>query len=214
MTPKPDVSEERKAQIYQAALACFSRKGYHQTTMDDIVAESGLSKGALYWHFKSKKELFLSLFQELMEQYGQAIESVVTGEAGATEKLRASLAFIRAGSEEIISFFGVIMEAWTLTRHDEDVERLTREIYEPYVDTLTRIVQEGVASGEFRTDSPRATALVVLTLFDGIMMALGTGLWTHDWNEVMDAAEELVLRGLGADGGCGSDQGGAGCARY
>lgn len=201
MTPKPDVSEERKAQIYQAALACFSRKGYHQTTMDDIVAESGLSKGTLYWYFKSKKELFLSLFQELMEQYGQAIESVVTGEAGATEKLRAGLAFIRAGFEEIISFFGVIMEAWTLTRHDEDVERLTRKIYEPYVDTLTRIVQEGVASGEFRTDSPRATALVILTLFDGIMMALGTGLWTHDRNEVMDAAEELVLHGLGADGG-------------
>ena len=201
MTPRPDVSEERKAQIYEAALACFSRKGYHQTTMDDIVAESGLSKGALYWYFKSKKELFLSLFQELMEQYGQAIESVVTGEAGATEKLRAGLAFIRAGFEEIISFFGVIMEAWTLTRHDEDVERLTREIYEPYVDTLTRIVQEGVASGEFRTDSPRATALVILTLFDGIMMALGTGLWTHDRNEVMDAAEELVLHGLGADGG-------------
>jgi len=93
------------------------------------------------------------------------------------------------------------MEAWTLTRHDEDVERLTREIYELYVDTLTRIIQEGVASGEFRTDSPRATALVVLTLFDGIMMALGTGLWTHDRNEVMDAAEELVLHGLGADGG-------------
>jgi hypothetical protein len=31
------------------------------------------------------------------------------------------------------------------------------------------------------------------------MMALGTGLWTHDWNEVMDAAEELVLRGLGVE---------------
>ena len=43
MTPKPDVSEKRKAQIYQAALVCFSRKGYHQTTMDDIVAESGTS---------------------------------------------------------------------------------------------------------------------------------------------------------------------------
>jgi AcrR family transcriptional regulator len=129
VTPKPDVSEERKAQIFQAALVCFSRKGYYQTTMDDIVAESGLSKGALYWYFKSKKELFLSLFQELMEQYGQAMESVVTGEAGATEKLRAGLAFIRAGFEEIISFFGVIMEAWTLTRHDEDVERLTPDAF-------------------------------------------------------------------------------------
>ena len=199
MTPKPDVAEERKAQIYQAALACFNRKGYHLTTMDDIVAESGLSKGALYWYFKSKRELFLSLFQELMEQYGQAMESLVTSQANAAGKMRAGLAFIRAGFEEIAPFFGVMMEAWTLTRHDEDVERLTRKIYEPYVDTVTQIVQEGIASGEFRADFPRATALVVLTLFDGIMMALGTGLWTHDWNEIMDAAEELVLRGLGVE---------------
>ena len=45
MTPKADVSAERKAQIYQAALTCFNRKGYFQTTMDDIVAEiaQGLS---------------------------------------------------------------------------------------------------------------------------------------------------------------------------
>ena len=51
MTPRPDVSEERKAQIYQAALACFNRKGYYRTTMDDIVAESVLSKGSLHWYF-------------------------------------------------------------------------------------------------------------------------------------------------------------------
>ena len=201
MTPRPDVSEERKAQIYEAALACFSRKGYHQTTMDDIVAESGLSKGSLYWYFKSKKELFLSLFQEMMAQFGQAWESIVADEeVSATDKLLASLALIRTEFEEMIPFFGMMMEAWTLTRHDEDVERLTRKLYEPYVDMVTRIVEEGVASGEFHVDSPQATALVVITLFDGIMMAMSTGLWTHDWNEVMDAAGALVFHGLGAEG--------------
>jgi len=202
MTPRPDVSEERKAQIYQAALTCFNRKGCHRTTMDDIVAESGLSKGTLYWYFKSKKELFLALFQEIMAQFGQAWESVVADEeASATDKLLASLTLIRTKFEEMVPFFGVMMmEAWALTRHDEDVERLTRELYESYVGTVARIVEEGVASGEFCTDSPPATALVIMTLFDGIVMALGTALWTHDWNEVMDAAETLVLRGLGVEG--------------
>jgi AcrR family transcriptional regulator len=58
MPPRPDVSAERHAQIIKAALACFSRKGYTNTTMDDIVAESGLSKGSLYWYFDSKDDLF------------------------------------------------------------------------------------------------------------------------------------------------------------
>jgi AcrR family transcriptional regulator len=201
MTPRPDVSEERKAQIYQAALTCFSSKGYHQTTMDDIVAESGLSKGSLYWYFKSKKELFLGLFRDLMDQFGQAWESIVADqEASATDKLLTSLALFRAELKEMVPFFGVIMEAWALTRHDEDVERLTRELYEPYLDIMAHIIEEGIASGEFQVDSPRATTLVIMTLFDGIILAMGTGLWQYDWNEVMDAAAELVLRGLGVEG--------------
>lgn len=200
MTPRSDVSEERKAQIFQAALTCFSRKGYHQTTMDDIVAESGLSKGALYWYFESKKELFLSLFQEVMGQFNQTWESIVNEKASATDKLLSSLALFRTEFKEFVPFFGVLMEAWALTIHDEDVENLTRELYEPYLDIMTRIVEEGITSGEFRVVSSQATALVVMTLFDGITLALGTGLQQLDWDDIVDAAEELVLHGLGAEG--------------
>jgi len=201
VTPKPDVSEERKAQIYQAALTCFSRKGYHRTTMDDIVAESGLSKGTLYWYFKGKKELFLSLFQELMDQFGQTWESIVADEeASATDKLLASMAFFRSELGEMVPFFGVMMEVYALTRHDEDVEGIIREFYEPYLNMMARVIEEGIASGEFHVESVRAMALVVMTLFDGIVLAMGTGLWQGDWNEVMDAVEELVLHGLGVEG--------------
>ena len=201
MTPRPDVSEERKAQIYQAALTCFGRKGYHLTTMDDIVAESGLSKGALYWYFKGKKELFLSLFQEVMEQVGRVWEEISFDEkASAREKLLASMELFRTELEDMVPFFGVMVEAWALTRHDEDVEDILRELYVPYIDIMTRIVEEGVASGEFCVESVQATALVVITLFDGITMALSTGLWQHDWDEVMNAAMALVLNGLGVEG--------------
>lgn len=203
MTPRSDVSEERKAQIFQAALTCFSRKGYHQTTMDDIVAESGLSKGALYWYFESKKELFLSLFQEVMGQFSQTWESIVNEKASATDKLLSSLALFCTEFKEFVPFFGVLMEAWALTLHDEDVENLTRELYEPYLDIMTRIVEEGITSGEFRVVSSQATAMVVMTLFDGIALALGTGLQQLDWDDIMDAAEELVLHGLGAEGESG-----------
>jgi AcrR family transcriptional regulator len=207
MTPRPDVSEERKAQIYEAALKCFGGKGYHRTTMDDIVAESGLSKGTLYWYFKSKKELFLGLFRDLMAQFGKAWESIVADqEASATEKLLTSLTLFRAEFVEMVPLFGVMMEAWALTRHDEDVQRLARELYEPYLDIMTRIIEEGVANGEFQVDSPGATTLVIMTLFDGIILAMGTGLWQYDWNEVMDAAAELVLRGLGVERGHQSEE--------
>ena len=53
--PRVDPDEQR-AVILAAASACFSRKGFHRTTMDEIVAESGLSKGTLYWYYKSKNK--------------------------------------------------------------------------------------------------------------------------------------------------------------
>ncbi len=198
MTPRADVSAERRQQIFQAALVCFGRKGYHLTTMDDIVQESGLSKGALYWYFRGKKELFLSLFQEVIGQLGQTWESItVNQDVSATDKLLASIALFRNELREMAPLFGVMMEAWALTRHDEEVESLFRGFYQPFLEIMTQIIQEGVATGEFHTGSTTAMALVVMTLYDGIALAIGTGMWASDWDEIMDAAEELVLRGLG-----------------
>ena len=55
--------EERKSQIMEAAMKVFTRKGYSNARMDDIVETSGLSKGAIYHHFESKKEIFISLIK-------------------------------------------------------------------------------------------------------------------------------------------------------
>ena len=54
MTPRPDIQGERKKQILDAAMTVFAQKGFHQARMDDIVEQSGLSKGTIYWYFKSK----------------------------------------------------------------------------------------------------------------------------------------------------------------
>jgi AcrR family transcriptional regulator len=201
MTPKADVSQERKARIHQAALTCFHRKGYHRTTMDDIAAESGLSKGTLYWYFESKKDLFISMFRQAMDQFGQEMASIAAQDSSAADRLRANLSLFRAELAAMGAFFGIMLEAWALTRHDEDVEAMVRELYVPYVDLLTHILRDGSADGEFHVASPEATALVLMALFDGITLSMGTGLWQCDWNDIMDAAESLVLRGLVVEGG-------------
>ena len=203
MPPEPDVLQDRKSQIYQAALNCFHRKGYYLTTMDDIVIESGLSKGTLYWYFKGKKDLFISMMRQMMTQFGQEMASIAVRDSSAAEKLRASLALFRAESAEMGTFVGIMMEAWALTRHDEKVETLVREVYAPFVDLMTRIVKEGVSNGEFEVDFPEATSLVLLALFDGITLSMGTGLWQCDRDEIMDEAERLVLRGLGLEASSG-----------
>jgi AcrR family transcriptional regulator len=200
MSPKPDVSAERRQQIFEAALTCFGRKGYHLTTMDDIVAESGMSKGSLYWYFDSKKALFLALFQEMMTQFGQAWEAALA-ESGSsvTDRVRSSIDLFRTELRELVDYISVLMEAWVQTRHDQDVEDLASEYYQTYVDAMTKLIEEGMATGELTVESAEATALVIMILYDGIVLAMGTGLIASDWDRLMYAAERLILRGLGVE---------------
>ncbi|KAA3663319.1 MAG: TetR/AcrR family transcriptional regulator, partial [Chloroflexi bacterium] len=143
MSPKPDVSVERRQQIFMAAIRCFGRQGYHKTKMDDIAAEAGLSKGSLYWYFKSKKELFLALFQEIITQFEYSWQQVIVDDRkGATEKVLATLSLFRAEFDELTSFFGVMMEAWAQTLHDEDVQAILDGFYEPYVKMMTNLIEE------------------------------------------------------------------------
>ncbi|MGH1549136.1 TetR/AcrR family transcriptional regulator [Leifsonia poae] len=67
----PKVTEEhrtaRRRQIAEAALRCFARSGFQQTSMADIIAESGLSAGAIYGHYKSKEELVELAVTEVLD---------------------------------------------------------------------------------------------------------------------------------------------------
>ena len=200
MSPKPDASAARKQQIYAAALACFNRKGYYQTTMDDIVVESGLSKGALYWYFDSKKALFISLLGDFMSPMGQELQTIAADPAmTAAQKMKAMLGYFRAQSDEMVEFFGLVIEAWAQTHFDDDVQQLTRDLYQPYQILMERILEEGVARGEFRQADVAATSAVILTLFDGLTLAMGAGMIDQDPDALMAAAETLVLRGLGVE---------------
>ena len=64
----PAHEQQRRDQILAAAMACFARQGYHATSMDDVVRESGLSVGAIYTYFASKEDLFLALSDRRAEQ--------------------------------------------------------------------------------------------------------------------------------------------------
>src|SRR5919197_4711710 len=64
----PAHEQHRRDQILAAAMACFARQGYHATSMDDVVRQSGLSVGAIYSYFPSKEELFLALCDYRTEQ--------------------------------------------------------------------------------------------------------------------------------------------------
>ena len=81
---KPEIS---RGEILDAALACFSARGYHETSVDDIATRAGLSKGAIYWHFEGKRELFLALVDRFSEPALADLESVAEAPLDSAEHL-------------------------------------------------------------------------------------------------------------------------------
>ena len=67
--------ETRRQQILDAALRCFSRDGFHNTTTADIVRESGVSQGTLYLYFKTKDEIIVALADD--RHQGEAFVSAM-----------------------------------------------------------------------------------------------------------------------------------------
>jgi isochorismate synthase len=82
---------ERHERILESALQVFSRKGYHQTAVDDIAAESDTSKGGVYFHFPNKQAIFLALLDRLAALLRTRVEAAIAGEVDPIAKADIAL---------------------------------------------------------------------------------------------------------------------------
>lgn len=194
---KSDVADERRQQIQQAAMRCFARKGYHNTTMDDIVQESGLSKGAIYWYYKSKRELSYATFLDIVQGSQDELVAILEDPAlSAQEKLRRvglSTAEMLKQDPDLVS---VTLDFWASTVHDEQTEALMRQVYEAYMEVLTNLVQAGIDSGEFRSVNVRHVAAFYMAGLDGLMMLEHLGIGDGDWLATADTFVDVLVDGL------------------
>src|SRR5574338_418096 len=87
MSPRPDVSDERKTQIINAAESVFTEKGFDQARMDDIAEETGLSKGTLYLYFKSKDDLIIAILDRMFQREFKQFKNLNMDEDSATEAI-------------------------------------------------------------------------------------------------------------------------------
>jgi TetR/AcrR family acrAB operon transcriptional repressor len=88
--PRPKQADPlARRQILAAALVVFSQRGYAGTTLDDITAEANLSKGAIYWYFDNKADLFASLLGERASVFSELLDDAARRAHGPLAALRA-----------------------------------------------------------------------------------------------------------------------------
>ena len=108
--------EARKEQILKAALHCFAQRGYYTTTIADLVAAIGLSRGALYLYFPSKEALYLALADRWNCGLEAAIRRQLTSDLSPLAVLQLILEVTGAQVAAEADACRVLMEGWILAR--------------------------------------------------------------------------------------------------
>lgn len=160
-------SEARRAQILAAALRCFSDKGYHEATMDDLAREAGLSKGSLYWHFKSKAEVFVGLSGAYALELLQAWDNLVASHEGGTLELLGRVGEV---SIETLTAQGELLRAWADFIVHREVQELFTGIYQETRRRLGEWIQRGIDAGELRAVDPESMAASLTALIEGLLI--------------------------------------------
>jgi AcrR family transcriptional regulator len=156
--------EIRRAQILEAAQSCFGKTGYHKTTMDDIVRATGLSKGALYWHFKSKDEIFIALFDQFDREIFAAWDDLPDTSAMETLRLDAEIvlgALLRDRS---------LVEMWSeFLKHPLARDRFAL-IYERSRERLAHTIQKGIEAREIAPCDALHAAATLTASIEGLLL--------------------------------------------
>ena len=164
MSPKPDVSAERKQQILTAATRVFAQRGIEASKVQDIAREAGLSVGGVYWYYQSKEEIVLGLLQSFVEKDLDLARSVLQAPGGARQRLELILA---AGLSEAVQFMPVTLEVYRQSIHNAAVRSILQTFMSSYQNIFAELLAQGIANGEFRAVNPLAAATMLIALYEG-----------------------------------------------
>ena len=164
---KKEHQNDKKDLIMASALRVMTKKGYYGSTMDDIVLDSKMSKGAIYHYYKSKKEVYLELIVYLESKYTDMF-ATVNKESTSAKKLKKLFTIWSDQLEKEPDFFQSFSIFQSMSRHDKDFKQAMQRMYNRFQKFIELIIIEGIKSKEFKKIDPKTSALSLILNFDGI----------------------------------------------
>ncbi len=194
--------EEKRRLIQKAALAAFTRKGYHRTTMKDIAEEAGIGKSTIYEYFHNKEELFLSLFDyagsQFLENLKEAVKDIKDPLMALREAIEASTQSYREWKEFLRLIILFISE--TTDEKADRTQKLTVKLKNFYVALnreLSTIIEKGIKEGAFRDANPSDLAAFLIALIDGLSFRwLVDRQFAQDKNKLCKSFFKFVTEGI------------------
>jgi AcrR family transcriptional regulator len=197
MTVDEDRVATRKNQIFEAAAVVFARQGYHNARMDDVVKAAGVSKGGLYWYFKSKEELATGLVHQMLAHEADAMQAVMDSQTPAADRLQH---LVRAFAGELMKNpdrAPLALELLALARTIPDIRTCFDSHHEQFVEQIATLLTQMGSSGAGRPDTHTA-ALAFASMIDGMVLRWTLARSPFDLESALWEATQVLLRGMTA----------------
>lgn len=188
----PDATSTRE-RILDAALNIFSHKGYHETRMDEIVEESGTSKGSIYFHFPNKERLFMALVDQFANLLERRVKDVIEQYQGIQR--------VQAALETVLDTFSryrrpakiLLVQAVGL---GNVFEKKRLEVTDRFADLIRTYLDEAIAMGDI---APVDTHIVAHAWMGAIYNVVIQ--WVHTGEpgqeRIIQALLPLLLKSVG-----------------
>jgi len=182
-----------KKAIFDAAIKVFSNSGYTEATMDEIALKAGVAKGTLYYHFKSKEEIFKFIISEGMNVIKEQIEEAVNKEDNPLEKLRVFYKAQLMLVYENRDFFKMLMsQLW-----GEELRHLEiRDTIKGYISGIEEHLKKAMDHGYIKH---RDTQFISYTMFGTLCSAAAYEIVRNENKNINDIIEDsfnYILKGI------------------
>jgi AcrR family transcriptional regulator len=187
---------ERRQQILAAARDVFARRGYHQSTIDDIVAEAGVARGTFYLYFEDKRAIFSDLIDRFAQQLTMAIVRIDPDDAARTVSEQVH--------ENIRRILAACLSERTMTKMlftdamgvDPAFDRKIQSFYDAVVQLLTESLKDGQTLGIVADGEPRVLAyLTIGALKELLYQAVTLGLAEESAEVLTQQIYSFLCRG-------------------
>ena len=137
-------------QIIDAAVIVIAENGYHQAQVSKIAKQAGVADGTIYLYFKNKEDILISVFEDKMAVFINRLQMIVQSNEAASEKLYKMIEShfnVQTDNKHL----GIVTQL-ELRQSNIEVRVKINAILKGYLELIDDILQEGVETGEFRTD--------------------------------------------------------------
>jgi TetR/AcrR family transcriptional regulator len=184
---------DKRFSILTAARDRFFRFGLSKVTMDEIAADLGMSKAALYYYFPTKEEIFRQVISAEQEDFVRRIESIIQKKCVASEKLDEFFA-------EHLTLLGTLLDLRILSdQAGHAIKPIMRDLFKEFSQKetalLETILKEGKKRKEFIIDLPETTALLLEHVLVGLRIRFFKSILGRDIgkDEVGEYRNEIML---------------------